>query len=139
MIDYVAMLKEFHTKYGHYISDKPAIPLGPIRELRNQLINEEVNAELFPAIDDGDLVLYGKITAEDNLVAIADALADSLYVIFGTALSYGIPIDEVFTEVHRSNMTKSMLKDTKSVKGKTLKGNDFEPVDIRSIIQKYMS
>jgi len=70
------------------------------------------------------------------LVELADALADSIYVIVGTAISFGIPINKVFAEVHRSNMTKSMLKDSKSIKGKTLKGDKFEPPKIREILEE---
>jgi predicted HAD superfamily Cof-like phosphohydrolase len=61
-----------------------------------------------------------------DLAAVADALADMVYVIHGTALAYGIPLDEVLAEVHRSNMSKlgldgrPMLRaDGKVVKGST--------------------
>jgi predicted HAD superfamily Cof-like phosphohydrolase len=61
-----------------------------------------------------------------DLAAVADALADMVYVIHGTALAYGIPLDEVLAEVHRSNMSKlgldgrPMLRaDGKVVKGPT--------------------
>jgi hypothetical protein len=46
---------------------------------------------------------------EGRVVAVADALADLLYVVHGTALACGVPIDAVFAEVHRSNMTKLEL------------------------------
>jgi len=123
-IDYMAMLKEFHNKYNHHQSNKPCIPNElHIRMLRVKLIQEE-SQEFTNA-------------AHDNIIEIADALADLLYVTFGTALTYGIPIDEVFTEVHRSNMTKSMEKDTKSIKGKTIKGPNWEPPKIGEILERY--
>jgi predicted HAD superfamily Cof-like phosphohydrolase len=50
---------------------------------------------------------YAAAAAADDVVAVADALADLAYVLYGTALVHGIPLDEVFEEVHRSNLTKA--------------------------------
>ncbi len=63
-----------------------------------------------------------------NKIKLAKELADLLYVVYGTAVSFGIPIDEVFDEVHRSNMSK--LVDGKPLKredGKVLKGPNYTP------------
>ena len=123
MIDYFNMVKEFHIKYGHHISSEPqrhdTVP-ERVFYLRDKLIEEE-----FHEFEDAQ-------TREE----VADALADLLYVVFGTAVSYGIPIDEVFAEVHRSNMTKSMNKDEKSIPGKTLKGDSYEPPQIAAILER---
>lgn len=118
MTDYYGMVMEFHKKYGHVIADKPKIPCYEIEELRRKLIAEEIE-ELAEAMD------------SQNLVDIADALGDVIVVVIGTAISYGIPLNEVFTEVHRSNMTKS---DRKNEYGKTVKGPDFSPANIKDII-----
>lgn len=118
MIDYLGMVKEFHTKYGHYTSPKPHSRLNISQEtmlLRDRLIAEEID-EFASAVSPTD---------------IADALGDILYVVFGAALAYGIPINEVFAEIHRSNMTKSTLKDEF---GKTIKG-EYEPARIAMILQ----
>lgn len=120
MIDYLGMVREFHEKYGHYTQEKTGYPPEEIVRLRDKLIEEE---------------FYELLDAE-NLTATADALADILYVTFGAALAYGIPIEEVFIEVHRSNMTKSMEKDTKSIKGKTIKGENYEPPNLERILNK---
>lgn len=120
-VDYLGMVRDFHIKYNHFTSISPrnheTVPYE-ICLLRTKLINEE--AEEFE-----DAV---------TTVNIADAIADLLYVVFGAALAYGIPIEEIFVEVHRSNMTKSMEKDTKSIKGKTIKGPDWEPPNIEQIL-----
>lgn len=122
MTNYEGMLKEFHDKYNHHQSDKPKIPEElHIRMLRVRLIQEE-SQEFTNA-------------AHTDLVKIADALADLLYVTFGAALTYGIPIGEIFAEVHRSNMTKSMEKDEKSIRGKTIKGPDWKPPNLKPIIE----
>lgn len=127
MIDYLAAVREFHEKYGHYTLNSPGIPPSEVRELRKKLITEE-------AQEFGD---WSDPTFHDiNIVEIADAIADLLYVVFGAALAYGIPIESVFAEVHRSNMTKSMEKDTKSIKGKTIKGSNYEPPNIALILAK---
>lgn len=125
LIDYYGMLLEFHRKYRHYVGMQPqkhgTIPQD-IYELRDKLIEEE----------------FKEFREAGSREDIADSLADLLYVVFGAALAYGIPINKVFKEVHRSNMTKSMLKDEKSIKGKTLKGEDYEPPKIKEIIQEAM-
>lgn len=118
--DYVGMLKEFHKKYGHKINDSPSLISIPYENLRRKLIAEEID-ELATAMN------------TNNLIDIADALADVLYVVFGTAVTYGIPIDEIFVEVHRSNMTKSTEKNEY---GKTIKGNSWEPPRIREILNE---
>ena len=113
-------LKEFHTKYEHKMAEKPGLTDPKTRGLRYKLIQEESN-ELLDAIEDNDLV------------AIADGIADLLYVTFGTALAYGLPIKEVFEEVHRSNMTKSFNKNRY---GKTIK-EAYSPARIEGILEKY--
>lgn len=87
--------------------------------LRISLIREEFD-ELKAAIHQGDLV------------GIADGLADLLYVVYGTGHEYGIQLDRVFEEVHRSNMSK-LGDDGKPLRrddGKILKGPNFSPPDI---------
>jgi len=119
-MNYMIALREFHKKYGHFIANRPIGWLPQeVYELRVRLIQEEWN-ELRNAM----------YTADKTL--IADGLADLLYVVFGTALSYGIPMDEIFAEVHRSNMTKS----TEKINGKTVKGDSFEPPQLESLLKQ---
>ena len=73
---------------------------------------------------------------EEDLVGIADALADILYVVYGAAHAYGIPIDECFDEVHNSNMSK-LGADGKPIfraDGKVLKGPDFYEPDLKGVL-----
>ena len=122
MIDYLGMVRQFHEKYGHLILNKPRIPMIATVVLRRKLIEEEAK-EFDHAASIGDLI------------EIADALGDLLVVIYGTALSFGIPIEAVFTEIHRSNMTKSTEKNEY---GKTIKGENYEPPDIKKILEEAM-
>jgi predicted HAD superfamily Cof-like phosphohydrolase len=77
--------------------------------------------------------LYHGIHKRD-LVLIADGLADVAYLLIRTALCYGIPLDEVFAEVHRSNMTKD---GSRRDDGKILKGDKFEPPRIKEILDRH--
>lgn len=132
ILDYEGMLKQFHTKYGHYMSYELNHPPDDVIVLREKLITEEAQ-EFY----DASYRFHTDERPTPDLVEIADALADILYVTFGAALAYGIPIAEVFEEVHRSNMTKSMLKDEKSIKGKTIKGPNWEPPRIKEILESH--
>lgn len=111
------MVKEFHEAFGVTNQEKPAFPDDDTRSLRIDLINEEFD-ELIDAEN------------EEDLVEVADALADLCYVINGMALQYGIDLDKCFAEVHASNMSK-LGADGKPIfreDGKVLKGpNYFKP------------
>lgn len=133
---YMKALRQFHTKYNHYTAEVPHIPPTSVVELRRKLISEEAEEFDLEAYKAQHPPYNGFSRDEqiEHVVIIADALADILYVVFGTALTYGIDIESCFLEVHRSNMTKSMLKDEKSIKGKTLKGDEYRPPDLRQFI-----
>lgn len=122
MTDYVGSVKEFHETFGHPVRTSPTARI-PEALLRASLIKEELGE-------------YIDALAERDTVGVADALADLLYVVFGAALAHGIPIDEVFAEVHRSNMTK-LGEDGKPIvraDGKALKGPNYEPPRIREVM-----
>jgi predicted HAD superfamily Cof-like phosphohydrolase len=120
------MVLQFHRAMGipaNLGSPRLSGSLG-VRDLRQALLTEEYQEYL---------------DAETNLdlVEIADALADMVYIIYGTAWTYGIPLDAVIQEVHRSNMTK-IDPNTGTVlrraDGKILKPVSFSPPDIPSIL-----
>ncbi|HPT36486.1 MAG TPA: MazG nucleotide pyrophosphohydrolase domain-containing protein [Bacillota bacterium] len=116
------MVRAFHLKYGHKVAKAPTTDTAEVRMFRARLVVSEA-AEFLDACSKGDLV------------EMADALADILYVVYGAAVTFGIDLEQVFAEVHRSNMTKSQEKEGD---GKTVKGPDYVPPDIRSIIVKQM-
>lgn len=123
------MVLEFHEKYGHLISSKPTTGISvAVKQLRMKLIQEEMEELITKGIE------------KNNLEEIADGLADLVYVAIGTAISYGIPFDRVFQEVHRSNMTKTAVKVTDAAAGSKYgsgnpKGSGFSPADIESILE----
>jgi predicted HAD superfamily Cof-like phosphohydrolase len=118
------LVRAFHEKYGHLVSKQPTtlIPES-VKDLRKELISEEYE-ELLEAIE------------LNSLTDIADGAADLIYVIIGTCLSYGIPIERIFREVHNSNMTKTAIKAESGQKygTKTPKGPDYKAPDIHRIL-----
>ena len=95
-LDSLNQVAEFHHTYRHPTEEKPLIP-SPLRcKLRVELIEEELR-ELEEAI------------AENDLVAVADALCDIQYVLSGAVLEFGMgeKFRDLFDEVHRSNMSKA--------------------------------
>lgn len=117
--------KAFHVRFGILINDRPTIVDVDTAKLRHDLILEEFN-ELIKAM-----------LAED-LVAIADALGDLKYVVDGTAVSYGIDLEEVCREIHRSNMSKGDPEVVRAPNGKILKSRNFTPPNLAPILWKQM-
>lgn len=131
---YFQSVKKFHEVNGLSILNEPIDmhelhPHGPssstpLWRLRTSLHAEEMN-EIEDAMIDGT-----------DLVPIADAICDLIYVLCGTAVSFGIPLDECFAEVQRSNMSK-LGDDGKPIvrnDGKILKGPNFVKPDLYRII-----
>jgi len=123
-IDPVVALRESHRVQRLITSDTPTLDVpNKVKELRCALIEEEA-AEFRAAVENG------------NIVGVADAIADLLYVVYGAALTFGIPVREVFAEVHRSNMTKlgddglPLYRED----GKVLKGSNFSPPKLHPIL-----
>lgn len=108
-------VQEFHEKYGGETSYRPKMLDGDAKFRRIRLIVSEA-AEFADAAGGGDMV------------EMCDALADLLYVTYGTAVEMGVDIEPIFAEVQRSNMTKD--GGGKDSGGKILKGPDFSPPDI---------
>ena len=123
MLTNYEMVKEFHKVFNHLIADAPAFPELNLRTLRIDLIDEE-RLELVEAENATDIV------------GVADALTDLLYVVYGMGLMYGIDLDACFKEVHRSNMSKLDENGNPIYRedGKVLKGNNYSPPDLKRIL-----
>jgi len=119
-IDIAAAVAEFHRAFNLPVRKLPTTEIdGYLAKLRVVLLEEEVS-EFVTASEKADLV------------GIADALADIVYVVYGTALTYGIDLDAVLHEVHRSNMSK-LGRDGKPLirdDGKVLKSDQYFPPDV---------
>lgn len=119
MADEQAMVETFHRMFDIVVHPTPTIVDGQTRELRVKLIEEEFE-ELKEAL------------AGEDLSSIAKEMADLLYVVYGTAVSYGIDMDPVFREVHRSNMSK--VGGYKRGDGKWVKPATYSPACIEPIV-----
>lgn len=117
------MVKEFMAKHEQYQAGMPKLDIPEkVKILRIRLMMEELS-ELIIAIH------------ENDIVKVADALADLDYVVTGTAISFGIPHTQVFREVHRSNMTKPKLNGFD--KGGKVEKEGYEKADIGPILESY--
>ncbi len=120
-------VKEFHKKFGIPIPNNPTIVSNDVIDNRWRKTCEEIDEleEEFFQFRNG--TEEGKKQA---LVRLAHETADVLYMILGNAVSFGIDIEKVFNEVHKSNMTKTMNLDGYIVKT----GLDYKPADIEKVI-----
>lgn len=114
------MVTEFHRKFTNQVHDRPCIIDNMAIHRRFRLMTEEL------------LELRNAMFKRD-FVEIADGIADLLYVVYGTAVEYGIDMEPIFAEVHRSNMTKvdGHLNDF----GKWIKPESYSPPDLEPIIK----
>ena len=119
MRDEQAMVEEFHRKFSIVAQATPTDLNEETKRLRVRLIDEEFD-ELKESMAGGDLA------------AVAKEMADLLYVVYGTAVSYGIDMDPVFREVHRSNMSK--VGGYKREDGKWVKPATYSPARIEPIL-----
>ena len=124
MADEQGMVEAFHRNFDIVVSPVPTVADGRTRELRIRLIQEEFD-ELKEAL------------ASDDLSSIAKEVADLLYVVYGTAVSYGIDMPPVFREVHRSNMSK--VGGYKREDGKWVKPAAYSPACIEPILAEQMT
>jgi predicted HAD superfamily Cof-like phosphohydrolase len=116
---------EFMRAFGQDVHSRATLQAKETAELRYELIREELE-ELREAIDSQDIV------------EIADALTDILYVTYGAGHAWGIDLDTCYDEVHRSNMSK-LGEDGKPLHredGKVMKGPNYSPPNLIPIILK---
>lgn len=124
----IRKVEEFHDVFGLSIQHTPEIPDDWTQGRRYNLIHEEVVEELLPAMKAKDMV------------KIADGIGDAIFVLIGTALEYGIPLDHIFTEICRSNMSKKWLDEPhirKRADGKILKPPTYSPADIAGVLKNF--
>ena len=127
LIDKINKVKEFHEAFGIQNNEAPTTALSKEEiQLRHDLIKEE-NEEYLEAALNGDIV------------EIADALGDQLYILCGTMLKHGLQhkMEEVFDEIQRSNMSK-LGADGKPIHredGNVMNVPNYFKPDIKSILE----
>ena len=123
-------VKQFMQTFGQEVKTKASFSDEKTNQLRLDLISEELE-ELKEAM------------RKEDMVGVADALTDILYVTYGAGAAFGIDLDKCFEEVHNSNMSK-LDRDGRPIyreDGKILKGPDYFEPNLEKIvengIQKY--
>ena len=114
----------FMKTFGQEVKKESSFSTNKVNELRVSLIKEELD-ELIEAMNKKDLV------------EVADALTDILYVTYGAGHAFGINLDECFQEVQNSNMSKldSNGKPIYNDKGKVMKGPNYFKPDLNKFIK----
>tara|TARA_A100001388_G_C28357220_1_gene306168 strand:- start:165 stop:536 length:372 start_codon:yes stop_codon:yes gene_type:complete len=113
----------FMKTFGQEVKDKPSFSTDKINKLRLDLIKEELS-ELTEAMNNKDLL------------EVADALTDILYVTYGAGHAFGIDLDKCFEEVQNSNMSKldDNGKPIYNEHGKVMKGPNYFKPDLTKFI-----
>ena len=117
-------VKIFMKTFGQEIKVKAKFPNAKIVKLRHDLIQEELRE-------------LQKAMKTKNLIEIADALTDILYVTYGAGHAYGIDLDKCFSEVQKSNMSKldENGKPIYNKKGKVMKGSKYFEPNLKQFIE----
>ena len=113
----------FMKTFGQEVKNKPAFSTDKINKLRIDLIKEELE-ELTEAMNNNDLL------------EVADALTDILYVTYGAGHAFGIDLDKCFEEVQNSNMSKldQNGKPIYNESGKVMKGPNYFKPDLSKFV-----
>lgn len=140
------LVKEFHAAFNK-IPD-PEVPTEQsdnIRMLRHKLIEEEFNEvtqelqmEIWDDFEYIDVKNHPKYDKGFDINRLAKELSDLLYVVYGTAAAYGIPIDDVYRKVHENNMSKLQPDGTVKYRedGKVLKPDTYVPLDTSTLLER---
>jgi len=124
----IAAVRNFHEAFGLGLKETPTADLGEAKNLLRFNLMKEENEEYLEAANDNDLV------------EVADALGDMLYILCGTIIEHGMQykIEEVFNEIQRSNMSKLGADGNPIYRedGKVLKGPNYFKPNIQAILEK---
>jgi len=115
------MVHQFHERFGLRTNTRPSLPGTAVHRLRTLLMEE-------------GLAEFRNAGEAEDLVGVADALGDLLYVVYGAAAEYGVDLEPVFAEIHRANMTKDSRARCRA-DGKVSKGAAYQPPDVRGVVE----
>lgn len=140
MRDLMRDVSAFHRAVDAPVLDKPTVPSDERVKLRGSLIQEEyletMRSMFVEEVVDGVPTLdMRKVRPAVDMVALADGLADLIYVAVGCALEFGIPLDRVWAEVQRSNLDKVKDGVIRRFDGKILKPASWKAPDIEGCLK----
>ena len=145
--DSIDKVRDFHKQISAEISNRPKLLATDKDQCRKacQLLDKTL-AELRNLATDNDTLLsrlclsieetveWLQSHIDEDLVAAADAIGDRAYVLFGDAVASGMPLQDIFEEIHRSNMSKAESK--KGELGKADKSDGYNTPDLDLILAK---
>jgi predicted HAD superfamily Cof-like phosphohydrolase len=119
----MSCVKEFYEKFDQPSQDRPIFVKLERRKFRMKLLEDAYHD-------------YRYAERGNDLTKVSVALADMLYAIGGTALEYGLPLDKIFLEVHKSNLTRLDANGDPVIRedGKIMKGEQYRRPDIVRIL-----
>jgi predicted HAD superfamily Cof-like phosphohydrolase len=126
LISEIRMVERFHNAFGLPVAEKPTAGLSnELVALRVRLLQEELDE-------------YRAAAESRDLTGVADALTDLAYVLFGTIAAHGMTscADQLFAEVHRSNMSKLDADGHPIYRsdGKVLKSSQYDPPHLEPLL-----
>lgn len=121
--DWYQDILDLTKAFGSHIEPFPRIPPDHIQRLRRKLIREEVN-EMLDGMDN------------DNVEKTADGAADSIVVILGTCVAYGIDLRPIWKEIHKTNMAKVAGGVIRREDGKVLKPEGWQPPRVKELLDE---
>ncbi len=144
-------VRSFHRHIGAPVAEHPTLLSGhPGKALGATVLVRRLAKELARSADgEKDVVLCRAAMvleelsewlfacANSNLVDVADALGDRFYLLLGDAVATGLPLADLFQEIHRSNMSK--LPAVHTGVGKAVKGSDYQRPEIEAILARFAS
>ena len=117
-------VKTFMETFGQEVKNKPSFSSEKINDLRYELIREELDE-------------FKEALKNKDILEVADALTDILYVTYGAGHAFGIDLDKCFEEVQKSNMSK-LDKNNKPIyneSGKVMKGPSYFKPDLTKFVK----
>lgn len=145
-LDAMKAVLEFHEKVGAPVANSPALlpcDATDAQELADQVADLGRTALELSRHDDvllhrasmalEELGEWLTAHSRGDLDAAADGWADRAYVLFGDAVATGLPAEELFSEIHDSNMSKEVVAGRA---GKAVKGSDFQPPDVQGVLER---
>ena len=118
-------VKTFMETFGQEVKNKPSFSSEKINDLRYELIREELDE-------------FKEALKNKDILEVADALTDILYVTYGAGHAFGIDLDKCFEEVQKSNMSK-LDKNNKTIyneSGKVMKGPGYFKPDLTKFVKQ---
>lgn len=115
------MVLEFHETFGIYAQNKPGLVPDKVRDLRIRLIDEEFDE-------------FKQACLTNNFLEVVDAIGDLLYVVYGAACAFGVDMEPIFKEIHRSNMSKQ--GGALDMHGKWIKPSTYSPPDLAFLLEQ---